>query len=61
MFSLENDEMTGLWPNDRLTFTFSLIFSNSIRNWATFGKEVFDSMFGLESNEMTALCDQRTD
>ena len=22
MFNLESDEMTGLWPNDSLTFTF---------------------------------------
>ena len=22
MFSLEGDEMTALWPNDSLTFTF---------------------------------------
>ena len=41
MFSLESDEMTTLWPNYSLTFTFYLIISNSIPNWATFVKEVF--------------------
>ena len=55
MFSLESDEMTVLWPYDNLTFTFYVIISNSIPNWATFVKEVFDSMFSLESDEMTAL------
>ena len=55
MFSLESDKMTALWLNDSLTFTFSVIFFNSIPNWAIFVKEVFDSMFSLESDEMTAL------
>ena len=55
MFSLESDKMTALWLNDSLTFTFSVIFSNSIPNWAIFVKKVFDSMFSLESDEMTAL------
>ena len=41
MFSLESDEMTALWPNDSLTFTFYATFSNSIPNWTTFVKEVF--------------------
>ena len=41
MFSLESDEMTALGPNDSLTFTFYLKFSNSIPNWTTFVKEVF--------------------
>ena len=41
MFSLESDEMTVLWPNDSLTFTFYVIISNSIPNQATFVKEVF--------------------
>ena len=27
MFSLESDEMTALWPNDSLTFTFYFILS----------------------------------
>ena len=48
-------EMTALWPSDFLTFTFDEIISKSIPNWATFVKEVFDSMFSLESDEMTAL------
>ena len=47
--------MTVLWPNDSLTFTFYVIISNSIPNQATFVKEVFDSMFSLESVKMTAL------
>ena len=41
VFSLESDEMTALWPNDRLTFTFYVTFSNSIPNWTTFVKEGF--------------------
>ena len=56
MFSLESDKMTALWPNDSLTLTFYVIVSNSITNWATFKKEVFDSMFRLGNDEMTALC-----
>ena len=55
MFNLESDEMTAIWPNDSSTFTFYVIISNSILNWATFVKEVFDSMFSLKSDEMTAL------
>ena len=55
MFSLESDKMTASWPNDSLTFTFYVIFSNSIPNWATFVKEVFDSMFSLEIDKRTAL------
>ena len=55
MFTLESDEMTALWLNDSLTFTFYVIISKSIPNWATFVKEVFDSMFSLESDKMTAL------
>ena len=35
--TLENDEMTALWPNDKLTFTFS----NSIPKWTSFVKEIF--------------------
>ena len=45
MVNLESDEMTVLWPNDSLTFTFYVAFSNSIPNWTTFETEVFDSMF----------------
>ena len=41
MFNLESDEMTGLWPNDSLTFTFYMIFSSRIPNWTTSVKEVF--------------------
>ena len=55
MFSLESDEMTVFWTNDKLTFTFYVIFSNSIPNWTTFVKEVFNSMFSLESDKMTAF------
>ena len=50
MFSLESDEMTALWPN----FTCYVTFSKSIPNWTTFVKEVFDLMFSLERDEMTA-------
>ena len=55
MFSLESDEMIALWPNDSLTFTFYMTFSNSIPNWSTIVKEVFDSMFGLRIEKMTAF------
>ena len=55
MFSAESEEKTAFLPNDSLTFTFYVTFSNSIPNWATFVKEVFDSMFSLESDKMTAL------
>ena len=41
MFNLESDEMTALWPNDSLTLTFDVKFSNSIPNKTTFVKEVF--------------------
>ena len=47
--------MTALWPKDSLTFTFHLLFSYSMLNWTTFVKEVFVSVFSLESDEMTAL------
>ena len=49
------EEMTALWPNDSLTFTFFETFSNSIPKWTTFVKEIFDLMTSLESDEMTAL------
>ena len=55
MFSFESDEMTALWPNDSLTFTFHVRFSKSIPNRTTFVKEVFDSRLSKESDEMTAL------
>ena len=55
MFSLESDEMTAFWPNDSLTLSLYVTFSNSKPNWTTFVKEVFDSMFSLKSDEMTAL------
>ena len=48
-------EMTALWPSDFLTFTFDEIISKSIPNWATFVKEVFDSMFSLKNDKMTVL------
>ena len=41
MFSLESDEMAALWPNDGLTLSFYVMFSNSITNWTTFVKEIF--------------------
>ena len=55
MFSLECDKITAFWPNDSLTLNFYVIFSNRLPNWATFVKEVFDSMFSLESDKMTVL------
>ena len=39
MFSLESDKMTAFWPNDNLTFTFYVTFSNSILNWTIFVKD----------------------
>ena len=47
--------MTALGQNDSLTSTSYVTFSNNIPNWATFVKEVSDSMLSLESDEMTAL------
>ena len=41
MLYLESDEMTALWQNDSLTFTFCMTFSNIIPNWTIFVKEVF--------------------
>ena len=32
MYSLESDKMTALCPNDSITFTFYVTFSNSIPN-----------------------------
>ena len=55
MLSLESDEMTVLWPNDRLIFTFYLTFSNRIQNWTTFVTKVFYLMFSLQSDKMTVL------
>ena len=55
MFSSESDKMTALWRNDSLTFTFYAIIPNSIPNWASFVKEVFDLMFSLESDEMSVF------
>ena len=55
MISLKSDEMTALWPNDSLTFTFNLTFSNSIPNWTSLVKEVFYFNVSLQSDEMTAL------
>ena len=55
MFSLKSDKMTAFRPNESLTFTFFVTFSNSIPNWRTFVKEVFDLMFSLESDKMTTL------
>ena len=55
MFSLGSDKITASWPNDSLTFTLYVKFSNRIPNWTTFVKEFFDSKFTLESDKMTAL------
>ena len=55
MFSLKSDKMTAFRPNESLTFTFFVTLWNSIPNWTTFVKEVFDLMFSLESDKMTAL------
>ena len=55
MFTLESNEMIVFWANDNLTFPFYVIISNSISNIKTFVKEIFDSMFVLERDEMTAV------
>ena len=55
MFNLESDEMTALWPNDSITFTFCMTFSNIILNWTIFLKKFFDPILCLEIDEMTAL------
>ena len=55
MFTLESNEMIAFWANENLTLTFYVIISYCIPNITTLAKEVFDSMFGLESDEMTAL------
>ena len=41
IFSLESDQMTALWANDILDFTFYVTISNSIANWTIFVKEIF--------------------
>ena len=48
-------DMTVLFMNDSLTFTFYETFSRSIPNWTTFVKEVFNMILSLESDKMTAL------
>ena len=53
MFTLESNKMIAFWANENLTFTFYVIISYCIPNITTLEKEVFDSMFGLESDEMT--------
>ena len=55
MLSLESDEMTVLWPNDSITFTFYVTFSNCIPHWTTFKKKFFDLMLSSKSDEMTAV------
>ena len=45
MFSLESDEMTVLWQDDSITFTFYVTFSKVIPHWT-----IFDSMFSLDSD-----------
>ena len=55
MFFLESDKMTALWPNDRLTLTFYVIFSNTIPNWTTFVTDFFELMISSDSDEMTAV------
>ena len=41
MFSLESDQITALWADDILNFTFYVTISNSIANRKTFVKEIF--------------------
>ena len=51
MFTLESEEMTALWPNDKLTFAFS----KSMPKWTSFVKLFLNLMLCLESDKMTAL------
>ena len=51
MLSLESDEMTDMWPNEKLTLTFYETFLNG----TSFKEFFFDFMLSLESDEMTAL------
>ena len=53
MLSLESNEMTALWPNDRLTLTLYATFSNSLPNWTTFVEEVFNTMLCLQGDKMS--------
>ena len=49
MFSLESDEMTVLWRDDSITFTFYVTFSNAIPHWT-----IFYSILSLEIDQITA-------
>ena len=60
MFSLESDEMTALWPNDSFTFTFYVVFSNSMPNGTTFVKEIFWIEVQVKKVTKWLLCDQIT-
>ena len=42
--------MPTLLLNDSLSFNFDTTFSNTVPNWITFVKEVFDLMLSLESD-----------
>ena len=55
IFSLENDQMTALWANDILNFTFYVTISKSIANWTTFVNKFSDLMLSSESDEITAM------
>ena len=55
IFSLESDQMTALWANDILDFTFYVTISNSIANWTTFVNKFSALMLSSESDEMTAM------
>ena len=41
IFSLESNQITALWANEILKFTFYVTISNIIANWTTFVKEIF--------------------
>ena len=48
-------DKNGVVKNDCITFPFYVTISNSILNWTTFVKEIFDLMLSSESDKMTGL------
>ena len=59
MITSESDEMTAVWSNDSLTFTFYATFSTSILSWITFVKDFLILCFGQKVTKWL-LCDQMT-
>ena len=55
MYSLESDDMTALWQNDSLIFTFYVTSQIVYQTKQLLKKKFSDSMFSLESDKMTDL------